>query len=113
MCSVKVRLLLDNEGGREVQLENGNDTTVIVVIHNETTGGLVAQNCVWANENETQSVAFGRTDQLKISVYQGQGQFLHWTCVLAIDDILGNFPLCEETEIVIESNESSDPEQQL
>lgn len=101
LCSVNVRFVLENGTGRELQFENGNDTTVVVEIRNTETGGLLARNCLWAKGQDRETARFDRGDALRIEVFQGQGEFWHWTCVKGMDALLNNFPLCDEAEVLL------------
>lgn len=102
ICSTKITFVLTNGTGSQIQIDNRNDTTVIVHILNSSMGGVVAKKCLWAGNQESQEAAFSKGDKLLTQVYIGEGQLWHWTCAEFIDDLIHNFPLCSEVNIVIQ-----------
>lgn len=102
MCSVDIRFVFKHGEGTEVQFKNGNDATAIVTVENDTTGGLVVQNCLWADGEDNEPASFGKGENMLVTVQLGEGQFLQWTCIDALDDLLGTFPVCDEMLVVIQ-----------
>lgn len=101
ICSVLVRFIFQDNEGIEVQFENGNDSTVIVEVDNQTTGGLTVKNCLWPNGEDNEASVFGRGDRLLASVYLGEGDLLQYSCSELIGDAFSAFEFCDEVEIVI------------
>jgi hypothetical protein len=102
LCNVNIRFVFKHGEGTEVQFENGNDATAIVTVENDTTGGLVVQNCLWADGEDNEPASFQKGENLLVTVQLGEGQFLQWTCVDALDDLLGIFPVCDDMLVVIQ-----------
>ena len=102
LCSTVVTFVLQYGKGKKVAIDNQTDTTVIVKITNESTGGLVLQKCLWAGTQSEQDAAFATGDTLTIEVRQAKGQFWHWLCAEFTDEVLGNFPVCDTASVKIE-----------
>lgn len=102
VCSVLVRFVFEHGEGIEVQFENGNDATVIVSVDNDTTGGLVVENCLWPDGDDNEIATFGKGDQLVISVYLGEGDLLQYTCSDLLGDTFGSFNFCDDMNVLIQ-----------
>lgn len=102
VCSVLIRFVFENGHGVEVQFENGNDATVIVSVDNDSTGGLVVENCLWPDNEDNETAVFGKGDQLAVSVYLGEGDLFQYTCSDLLGDVFGAFNFCDEMNILIQ-----------
>jgi len=103
-CSVTIRFAFFGDTAYEAVMTNYNAATVLIAIDNETTGGVVAENCLWpigsigdgeGGDEDVASVDFQKSDALTITVQIGEGDFLQWTCIGDIDDLFEVFPLCD------------------
>lgn len=101
LCGVDIRFVLKHGEGVEVQFDNGNDATAIVTVENDATGGLVVQNCLWADGEDNETAAFAKGQNMLVTVQLGEGQFLQWTCIDGLDELLGTFPMCDDMLVVI------------
>jgi len=101
-CGMRLTFFLENGEGKSITLKNENDTTAIIHITNQNTGAVVAEKCLLAQKQDSKSVFFYKGDKLLISVRLGKGQIWHLTCLEFIDDILNNFPLCDEYVVEIQ-----------
>lgn len=102
ICSVDIRFVFEHDQGVEVQFENGNDATAIVEIDNDTTGGIVVENCLWPDGEDNETAKFGKGDHLMIGVYLGEGDLLQYTCSDLLGDVFGAFNFCDELVVVIQ-----------
>jgi hypothetical protein len=103
-CSVTIQFAFSGDTAYEAVMTNYNAATVLVAIDNETTGGLVAENCLWpigswgdgnGGDEDVATVNFQKSDMLTITIQIGEGDFLQRTCIGSIDDLFEVFPLCD------------------
>lgn len=99
LCSVIIMFNFAGDRAESVEFENNNDATVIVRATDLTTGGTVAENCLWPDNTDSEEADFSVTDELQVDVYLGQGQFWQYTCVELVDDIVNIFDLCATTSV--------------
>lgn len=101
LCSVTIRFVFEHGEGVEVQFENGNDATAIVEIDNDTTGGVVVENCLWPDGEDNEPASFEKGQQLYVAVSLGEGDLLQYSCSELLGDLFDVFTLCDETVVVI------------
>lgn len=103
-CSVAIQFAFSGDTAYEAVLTNYNDATALIAIDNETTGGTVAENCLWpigsigtgnGGDEDVVPVDFQKSDTLTITIQLGEGDFLQWTCIGSIDDLFEVFPVCD------------------
>lgn len=102
LCNVDIRFVIKHGEGAEVQFKNGNDTTAIVTIEDDTTGGLVVQNCLWPDGEDNETASFQLGENLLVTIQLGEGQVLQYSCLDTLDDLLGTFPVCDDMLVVIQ-----------
>ncbi len=111
ICSVDVRLLIENGVGKQVEIKNNNDASVIVQIKNDCTGATVVQNCLWPDgEDSEPSTGYTTDHELSIAIYKGEGEFLQWTCSKTVSDLFDVFTLCDEGTIKFSHNSDTNPD---
>lgn len=101
LCSVDIRIVFSGEKAVEIGFKNNNDTSAWVHVQNESTGGLVAKNCLWPKGEDFEPVSFSFGDALTIAVYLGKGDVLHFSCSEFFGELLDFFQLCGEQGVTI------------
>lgn len=103
-CSVTIQFVFSGDTAYEAVLTNYNAATALIAIDNETTSGVVAENCLWpigspgtgnGGDEDVADVNFQKSDTLNITIQIGEGDFLQYTCIGDIDDLFEVFPLCD------------------
>lgn len=95
VCSVEIELVFKHGEGIEIRLKNGNDTSVIAEITNETTGGITLRECLWPDQDDHKKATFNVGDELTAIVLLGDGNYGRYTCHEKF------FEYCDELTILI------------
>jgi len=98
LCSVDVLIYFVEDEAEEVKIVNNNDTAIIIYIENQSTKGLLLQECVRNHGEETHSLVFNKDEPIEIEIDLGLGQVWQTTCAEFIDDIINIFEFCDSAD---------------